>query len=60
LLNDGTAFPLVLLGLGLMHLYDLGESGWRWWAVDLLWSTIGGTLIGALIGALTGKLVVYL
>ena len=26
-LNDGTAFPQVLLGLGL---HDLGDYGWRW------------------------------
>ena len=59
-LNDGTAFPLVLLGLGLMRLHDLGDWGRSWWAVDLLWSTIGGILIGTLIGAVIGKLVVHL
>lgn len=30
-LNDGTAFPFVMLGLGLMGLHDLGGYGWRWW-----------------------------
>ncbi|MNL81893.1 hypothetical protein D3C87_2091320 [compost metagenome] len=25
-LNDGTAFPLVLLGLGIMRLHDLGDG----------------------------------
>lgn len=59
-LNDGTAFPFVLLGLGLMGLYDLGAGGWRWWAVDVVWATVGGLLIGAVMGALIGKLVVYL
>jgi NhaP-type Na+/H+ or K+/H+ antiporter len=59
-LNDGSAFPFVLLGLGLMGLHPLGEGGWRWWAVDLLWATLGGVLIGAILGALIGKLVVYL
>jgi len=59
-LNDGTAFPFVLLGLGLMGLYDLGAGGWRWWAVDVLWATVGGLFIGAVSGALIGKLVVYL
>ncbi len=59
-LNDGSAFPFVLLGLGLMGLHPLGEGGWRWWAVDLLWATLGGVLIGAVLGALIGKLVVYL
>ena len=31
-LNDGTAFPFVLLGLGLLGLHDLGNSLWRWLA----------------------------
>jgi len=59
-LNDGTAFPFVLLGLGLMGLHGLGTDGWHWWAVDLLWSTVVGSLIGAAVGALTGKLVIFL
>lgn len=59
-LNDGTAFPFVLLGLGLLGLHELGADGWRWWLLDLLWATFGGLLIGALAGALIGKLVVRL
>ena len=59
-LNDGTAFPFVMLGLGLLGLHELGASGWRWWAIDLLWATIGGLAIGAALGALVGNLVVYL
>jgi NhaP-type Na+/H+ or K+/H+ antiporter len=59
-LNDGTAFPLVLLGLGMMQLHDLGDLGWHWWTVDLIWSTIGGGLIGTLLGAALGKLVIHL
>ena len=59
-LNDGTAFPLVLLGLGIMQLHDLGDSGWSWWLVDVLWATGGGMLIGTLIGGGVGKLVIYL
>lgn len=35
-LNDGTAFPFVMLGLGLLGLHELGVGGWRWVAVDLL------------------------
>jgi NhaP-type Na+/H+ or K+/H+ antiporter len=34
-LNDGTAFPFVMLGLGLLGLHELGEGGWRWWAIDV-------------------------
>ena len=28
-MNDGTAFPVVMLGLGLLSLHNLGEGGWR-------------------------------
>jgi sodium/hydrogen antiporter len=59
-LNDGTAFPVVLLGLGMMQLHDIGRSGWRWWWIDLAWSTLGGALIGFVVGAVLGKLVVFL
>ena len=59
-LNDGTAFPFVMLGLGLLGLHDLGESGWRWFAVDVLWAGAGGFAIGTVTGALLGRLVVYL
>jgi len=49
-LNDGTAFPFVLLGLGLMGLHEIGFAGWRWFAVDLVWGTVGGLGIGFLVG----------
>ena len=49
-LNDGTAFPFVLLGLGAMGLHDLGLFGWRWITVDLLWGTAGGLGVGFLVG----------
>ena len=59
-LNDGAAFPFVMLGLGLLGRYPLGGAAWHWVVVDLLWGTVGGLLIGALLGALIGRLVVYL
>ena len=59
-LNDGTAFPFVMLGLGLLGLHDLGDFGWRWLAVDVLWATIGGLGLGALLGTAVGRLVLYL
>jgi sodium/hydrogen antiporter len=34
-LNDGTAFPFVMLGLGLMGAHELGAYGWRWVTLDL-------------------------
>ena len=59
-LNDGTAFPFVMLGLGLLGLHELGEFGWRWLAVDVVWAIVAGLAIGAACGAVMGRLVVYL
>jgi sodium/hydrogen antiporter len=49
-LNDGTAFPFVFLGLGLIGFHELGPWGTRWIAVDLIWATVGGLGIGFLVG----------
>ena len=59
-LNDGTAFPFVMLGLGLLGLHDLGTIGWRWWAIDVLWAVAGGLGLGYALGSLVGRAVVYL
>lgn len=59
-LNDGTAFPFVMLGLGLMGTHAIGTYGWRWLAVDLVWAVSVGVAIGTLCGAGVGKLVIYL
>ncbi len=59
-LNDGTAFPFVLLGLGMLGLHDLGAFGLRWVAVDVLYAIAAGLAIGWALGAGCGRLVVYL
>lgn len=59
-LNDGIAFPFVMLGLGLLGAHELGQAGWRWMAVDVAWAILGGLGIGALLGWGIGQLVVYL
>lgn len=59
-LNDGMAFPFVLLGLGLLNLHDLGAYGSSWWLIDVLWGVVGGLLIGALSGIGVGRLVLWL
>ena len=59
-LNDATAFPFVVLGLGLLGLHDLGPGLLRWWAIDLVWTCLGGLAIGAALGAATGRLIVHL
>jgi sodium/hydrogen antiporter len=60
-LNDGTAFPFVMLGLGL-----LGAESWggvdlaRWLAVDLVWAVAAGLAIGFLLGSAVGHVVLHL
>lgn len=56
-MNDGTAFPFVMLGLGLLGLHELGEFGWRWALVDVVWATLGAIAIGALCGASIAQIV---
>jgi NhaP-type Na+/H+ or K+/H+ antiporter len=50
-MNDGSAFPFVMLGLGLLGLHDLGEFGMKWMLFDVLWATVAGVAIGVLAGA---------
>jgi len=59
-LNDGTAFPFVMLGLGLLGLHDLGESGLRWVLVDVAWAVPVGLAVGGLLGVIVARLVIYL
>lgn len=59
-LNDGTAFPFIMLGLGILGLHELGDGGWRWLTIDVLWATGGGLGIGALLGKAVGRAVIYL
>ncbi len=58
--NDGTAFPFVMLGLGLLGFHELGDFGWKWWAVDVFWAILGGLGIGALTGVAVGHLILSL
>ena len=59
-LNDGTAFPFVMLGLGLLGVHELGEAAWRWWTIDVLWAISGGLGLGYLLGTLVGRAIIYL
>ncbi|HWP86793.1 MAG TPA: cation:proton antiporter, partial [Burkholderiales bacterium] len=45
-MNDGIAFPFVLLGMGLLGLGNLGPFGARWLALDLVWAAVAGLAIG--------------
>ncbi len=59
-LNDGTAFPFVMLGLGLLGVHPLGDFGWRWVAVDLVWATVAGIGSGWITGFLISRLAVWI
>jgi NhaP-type Na+/H+ or K+/H+ antiporter len=50
-LNDGTAFPFVMLALGLLGYHDLGSYGLAWFGLDVVWAVAGGIGIGWLCGA---------
>ena len=67
-LNDGLAFPVVLLGLGLIALETRGGAiaglplasllG-HWLLVDVLWSTVAGVCIGVALGVVVGRLALH-
>jgi NhaP-type Na+/H+ or K+/H+ antiporter len=59
-MNDGTAFPFVMLGLGLLGLHELGEFGLHWVLVDVLWATTAAIAIGVASGRGIAHLVVHL
>lgn len=54
-INDGAAFPVVMLALGLMGLHDIGELGWRWFSIDLVWAVVSGLALGWLCGLAVGR-----
>jgi NhaP-type Na+/H+ or K+/H+ antiporter len=59
-LNDGAAFPFVMLGLGLLGLHPLGPFGLRWLALDVAWAVGAGLGVGWLLGTAVGRVVLYL
>lgn len=59
-LNDGTAFPFVMLGLGLLGARDLGWGLGRWLAIDVVWAVGAGLAIGGALGTAVARLVLYL
>jgi len=59
-LNDGAAFPFLMLALGVLGLHELGPLGSRWWSVDVAWATLGGLALGWALGLAFSRAVVYL
>tara|TARA_Y100000589_G_scaffold59544_1_gene50093 strand:- start:2044 stop:3339 length:1296 start_codon:yes stop_codon:yes gene_type:complete len=55
-MNDGSAFPFVMLGLGLLGVHDLGRGGDDWILYDVFWATAAGLGIGVLGGYLLARL----
>ncbi|WP_426177999.1 cation:proton antiporter [Massilia sp. TWR1-2-2] len=56
-MNDGSAFPFVMLGLGLLAAGDLGSDFvWKWAVIDVVWATLGAVAIGWAGGAMLGNL----
>jgi NhaP-type Na+/H+ or K+/H+ antiporter len=55
-MNDGSAFPFVMLGLGLLGLHELGDAGQRWLVVDVLWATAAAIAIGIAAGTALARM----
>lgn len=66
-LNDGTAFPFVMLGLGLIGVHPDEESGFlglwgdqpftllSWLGWDVVWAVLAGLLVGYASGWIVGR-----
>ncbi len=50
-MNDGSAFPFVILGMGLLGLSNPGGYGLNWLLVDVVWATVSGIAIGVIAGS---------
>lgn len=59
-LNDGAAFPFVMLALGLAGAHGLGTGGLRWLGLDVVWPVVGGLALGWTCGAAFTRLVLFL
>jgi NhaP-type Na+/H+ or K+/H+ antiporter len=55
-MNDGTAFPFVMLGLGMLGLHEIGEFGLRWIVLDVLWATVAAIAVGVVCGAVIARI----
>ncbi|WP_219117709.1 sodium:proton antiporter [Janthinobacterium sp. UMAB-56] len=51
-MNDGSGFPFVMLGLGLLGLHALGPHGATWLWRDLFWASGAAIALGVAGGAL--------
>ncbi len=58
-LNDGTAFPFVMLGLGIAGSEGADWTLFRWFWKDLLWAVSAGLAVGAVSGLLISRAALY-
>jgi NhaP-type Na+/H+ or K+/H+ antiporter len=61
-LNDGTAFPVVMLALYLLQTHDKGGGALllRWFAFDVVWAVACGLAVGWGLAQAVGRLVLRL
>ncbi|MGO4327395.1 MULTISPECIES: cation:proton antiporter [unclassified Cupriavidus] len=59
-LNDGAAFPFVMLALGLMGARGAGGTWQHWLWAELLWATLAGLALGWGMGWLCSRAVLAL
>jgi NhaP-type Na+/H+ or K+/H+ antiporter len=59
-MNDGTTFPLVMLGLALLAVPEASHYGNAWGFAHAAWGIFAGAGAGLLLGWGVGRLVLYL
>jgi NhaP-type Na+/H+ or K+/H+ antiporter len=58
-MNDGSAYPFVLLGLAVLRVGDGGDSSehlLHWLVVDVVWATAGALAVGVALGSALARL----
>ena len=59
-LNDGTAFPFVILALLFFPGVPTSGEIWHWLLHDVLWASVAGLLVGFTLGRLVGRAAIML
>jgi sodium/hydrogen antiporter len=59
-LNDGTAFPFVILALLFFAGTPASGELWHWFFYEVLWASLAGLLVGFTLGRLVGRAAIML
>lgn len=59
-LNDGTAFPFVILALLFFPGTPVTGELWHWLVHDVLWASLAGLVVGFTLGRLVGRAAIVL